>query len=270
MPSTSLNGHEIHFAEAGSGPPVVMVHGTLQDQRYWAPQMAPLAAAGFRPLALSLRHFWPEQWDGVGDDFTIAQHMEDTAAFIRGLNAGPVRLIGHSRGGHIAFRLAAAYPELLHQLVLAEPGGELDETLGGEPASGKQAGVFAQAAGMIRAGQLEEGLSFFADYTGGAGAWGRRPEPRRQVARDNARTLLGQVNENRKPYGLAAVRQVVTPTLLVGGALTQPQFNVILAAMEQHLPNGAGRVTIPRATHSMSLENPADFNAAVLGFFSKG
>jgi pimeloyl-ACP methyl ester carboxylesterase len=154
--------------------------------------------------------------------------------------------------------------------VLAEPGGELDESLGGEPPSGKQAGVFAQAAAMIRDGQLEEGLSFFADYTGGKGAWDRRPEPRRQVARDNARTLLGQINENRKPYGLAAVQQVVTPTLLVGGANTQPQFNVILAAMEQHLPNCVGRVSIPRATHSMSLENPTDFNAAVLEFFAKG
>jgi pimeloyl-ACP methyl ester carboxylesterase len=267
MPTITVNGHTLHTAEAGSGPAVVMVHGTLQDQRYWAPQMAPLAEAGFRAIALSLRHFWPEQWDGVGDDFTIAQHMEDVAAVIRTLE-GPVRLIGHSRGGHIAFRLAGAYPELLHQLVLAEPGGELDETLGGEPATGAQAGVFAKAAAMIGAGQVEEGMAFFADYTGGAGAWGRRPEARRQVARDNARTLLGQVNENRKPYGLAAVLQVVTPTLLVGGANTQPQFNVILAAMQRHLPHCAGRVSVPRATHSMSLENPTDFNAAVLEFFA--
>jgi esterase len=268
MPTITVNGHTLHTAEAGSGPPVVLVHGTLQDQRYWAPQMQPLADAGFRAIALSLRHFWPEQWDGVGDDFTIAQHMEDVAAVIRTLG-GPVRLVGHSRGGHIAFRLAGAYPELLHQLILAEPGGELDETLGGAPATGAQAAVFAQAAEMVRDGKLEEGMAFFADYTGGKGAWGRRPEARRQVARDNARTLLGQINEARKPYGLAAVKLIRTPTLFVQGENTQPQFKTIIAAMLPQVP-GAASVVVPRATHSMSLENPADFNTAMLGFFAKG
>ena len=40
--------------------------------------------------------------------------------------------------------------------------------------------------------------------------------------------------------------------------------------MEKHLPNCAGRVSIPNATHGMSLENPAAFNEAVLNFFAKG
>ena len=44
--------------------------------------------------------------------FKIDQHVADMAAFIGALNAGPVRLIGHSRGGHIAFRLAELHPQL--------------------------------------------------------------------------------------------------------------------------------------------------------------
>jgi esterase len=268
MPSLTVNGYALNYAEHGSGEPVVLVHGTLQDQRYWAPQMEPLGAR-YRVIALSLRHYWPEKWDGIGNDFTIAQHTADVAAFIRALGAGPARLVGHSRGGHIAFRVAGAHPELLRQLVLAEPGGELDESLSGAPPAGKQAAVFREAAEMIRAGRVEEGLSFFADYTGGKGAWTRRPEFRKQIARDNAGTLLGQINEQRKPYSLAAIKLIRTPTLLVGGANTQPQFNAILAAMEKNLA-GARRVTVPNATHSMSLENPAAFNAAVLEFFAGG
>jgi pimeloyl-ACP methyl ester carboxylesterase len=269
MPSLTVNGYALNYAEQGAGEPVVLVHGSLQDQRYWAPQMEPLGAR-YRVIALSLRHYWPEKWDGVGDDFTIAQHVEDVAAFIRALGAGPVRLVGHSRGGHIAFRLAGAHPELLRQLVLAEPGGELDESLGGAPPAGKQAAVFREAAELIRQGRVEEGLSFFADYTGGKGAWAKRPEFRKQIARDNAMTLLGQINEQRKPYSLDAVKLIRTPTLLVGGANTQPHFNAILAALEQQIPGGARRVTVPNATHGMSLENPADFNAAVLAFFADG
>ena len=38
--------------------------------------------------------------------------------------------MGHSRGGHIAFRIAQAAARLLRKLVLAEPGGDLDASLG--------------------------------------------------------------------------------------------------------------------------------------------
>jgi esterase len=270
MSTLHVNGYDMAYAEAGAGEPIVLVHGTLQDQRYWSPQMAPFAAE-YRVIALSLRHFWPAQWDGQGPGFTIAQHVDDVAAFIRALGAGPVRLIGHSRGGHIAFRVAQHHPDLLRAVVLAEPGGELDETLGGTPAVaglGRQAAVFAAAAEKVRAGAIEEALSEFADYTGGPGAWARRPEPRRQVARDNARTLLGQINEQRSPFSRAAAEAIRPKTLLVGGANTQPNFTTIIQALLPVIA-GARAVTIPNAGHSMSLDNPAAFNAAVLEFFAE-
>jgi pimeloyl-ACP methyl ester carboxylesterase len=50
-------------------------------------------------------------------------------AFLEKLEAGPVDVMGHSRGGHVSFRLAQRRPDLLRRLILAEPGGELDATL---------------------------------------------------------------------------------------------------------------------------------------------
>jgi len=128
MPTLHVNGYGMAYAERGTGTPLVLVHGSLLDQRYWAPQMGPLGEH-FRVVAPSLRHCWPERWEGVGDDFTIRPHVEDVAAFIDGLDAGPVHLLGHSRGGHVAFRVAQRFPERVHALLLAEPGGALDATL---------------------------------------------------------------------------------------------------------------------------------------------
>ena len=55
MPILHANGTEIHYAEAGlGGQPLLMVHGTLGDQRSFAAQMAPLAAAGFHVMSLSM------------------------------------------------------------------------------------------------------------------------------------------------------------------------------------------------------------------------
>ena len=104
-----------------------MVHGSLSDYRYWARQVAP--SASLRVVSVSLRRYYPERWNGVGDDFTTRRHYEDVAAFIDVLGAGPAHLLGHSRGGNIAFRVAQHYPERVKSLILAEPGSELDDTL---------------------------------------------------------------------------------------------------------------------------------------------
>jgi pimeloyl-ACP methyl ester carboxylesterase len=268
MPSLTVNGYAMVYAEAGRGEPVVLIHGSLNDYRYWAPQMDALGAH-FHVVAPSLRHYWPEQWDGSGGRFKIDQHVADMAAFIAALGAGPVRLVGHSRGGHIAFRLAELHPHLISQLVLAEPGGELDESLGGKPAApgvpGRQAQAFAEAAALVRAGDTEAGLRRFAEHTGGPGAWERRSETRKTIGRDNAHTLAGQIDEQRRPFSRAAAEGIRLPTLLVHGADTQPNFVAIINALESCMPE-TQRVVIPDAGHGMSNDNPAAFNAAVLRF----
>ena len=123
-----VNGYDMAYVEQGSGAPLVLLHGAMCDLRYWTSQMETLGRQ-YRTIAPSLRHFWPERWDGVGDDFTIQQHTEDVAAFVAALGAGPAHLVGHSRGGHVAFRVAQRFPNRIRTLILAEPGGELDVTL---------------------------------------------------------------------------------------------------------------------------------------------
>lgn len=274
MPSLRVNGYDMAYAEAGAGELLLLLHGSLSDHRYWAPQMA-VFAARWRVVAPSLRHHWPEQWAGPTEaepgGFTIRQHVEDVAAFIAALGAGPVRLVGHSRGGHIAFRVAERHPNLVRALVLAEPGGELDESLGGTPPApggvGGLAALFAEAAALVRAGEAERAMRGFMDGVVRPGAWEGWPEEIRRMHLDNATTLLGQINEGRAPFSRAAAEAIRLPTLLVGGADSQPNFAATLDALERAIP-GARRVTIPQAAHAMSRDNPAAFNAAVLEFLA--
>lgn len=267
MPSLAANGTEMSYGESGpaGGEPLLLIHGTLGDQRSFAAQMEPLGAAGYRAMALSMRHCWPGRWEDDGD-FTIDTHVADVAAFIRALGRGPVRLVGHSRGGHIGFRVAERHPDLLRALVLAEPGGELDGSLGGKPdGGGRQAGAFAEAAELVAAGDEEGGLRRVAEHTGGPGAWERRPEGRKAISRANARTLLGQAQENRAPYSRAAAAAIRTPTLLLHGADTLPNFVANVQALGGTIP-GARIGVVPGATHGLTFENPVAFNAAVLDF----
>jgi len=266
MPSLHTNGTEMNYVEAGvGGKPLLMVHGTLGDQRSFAAQMSPLAAAGFHVMALSMRHCWPGNWPAEGGDFRIDTHVADVAAFISALRMGPVALLGHSRGGHIAIRVAERHPTLLRALILAEPGGELDESLGGKPAAAAQASAFTAAADLIAAGDEEGGLKAVAEHTGGPGAWERRPDERKAISRANARTMLGQRNEQRSPYSRASAAAIRTPTLFLYGANTRPGFIANVEALSGAI-EGSKVVSIPNATHGLTFENPPDFNAAVVGF----
>jgi len=128
MQSLHVNGYDMAYLEVGRGPPLLCVHGSLCDFRIWSAVLGPLTRR-HRVIAVSLRHFFPDHWDGAGDSYSIAQHVDDVIAFIERLDAQPVDLMGHSRGGHISFRVAQRRPDLLRKLILAEPGGELDATL---------------------------------------------------------------------------------------------------------------------------------------------
>ena len=262
------NQTDMAFVERGTGVPLLLVHGTLGDYRSWALQMEAFGAH-YRTIAVSLRHCWPERWDGEGDDFTVQRHTEDVVAFIAALDAGPVHLIGHSRGGHIAFRVAQTFPDLVGKLVLVEPGGALDASL--EPPQAPKSlpialgPLYAKAAERIRRGEIDEGLAPTIDVIYGPGGWTKLPDQKKQQMRDNARTLLGQIREQRAPFSRSDAEAIRAPTLLMAGKNSPESFHRILDGLESALKD-VRRVVIPVASHGSNVDNPAIFNREALAF----
>jgi pimeloyl-ACP methyl ester carboxylesterase len=268
MQSLRVNGTDMAYLEAGHGPPLVCVHGALGDFRTWSAVLGPLSKK-HRVIAVSLRHFFPEHWDGVGETYSIAQHVADLIAFIEQLDVKPVDLMGHSRGGHISFRLAQRRPDLLRKLVLVEPGGELDASLdpAAQPGASQFTGGFAAAAGRISAGDIDGGMKFFFDTVEGDGAWARLPEAPRQHLRDNATTLIGQVRDKRPPYSRLDAEQIRMPTLFIGGADTKGLLPQVLHALAAHVPDSK-RAMIPGTSHWMFEQAPQRFCEIVLEFLA--
>src|SRR3981189_628918 len=93
MQTLRVNGYDMAYLGVGQGPPLVCVHGSLCDFRVWSSVLGPLSKK-HRVIAVSLRHFFPEHWDGRGDTYSIAQHVADVAGFIEKLDTGPVDLMG--------------------------------------------------------------------------------------------------------------------------------------------------------------------------------
>jgi esterase len=265
MQTLRVNGYDMAYLEVGTGHPLVCVHGTLGDFRTWFPVIGPLSKT-HRVIAVSLRHFFPEHWDGTGDGYRMAQHVADIIAFIEQIDLKPIDLMGHSRGAHIAFRVAQQRPELLRKLVLAEPGGDLDTSLASAPSTSIAAGT-TTIADLIQAGNIDDGLRQFVDRIDGDGAWAHLPAAAKQQLRDNANTMIGQVHEGRKPYSKADAESIRTPTLFIGGGDTKGNLAENHRALAPHVA-GSRRVMIASTRHWMFDQAPQEYSAVVIGFLA--
>lgn len=262
------NGYEMAYVERGSGIPVVLVHGSLTDYRYWAPQMESFSS-NYRVVAVSLRHFYPESWNGEGNDFSVAQHAKDLGVFIRKLNAGPVHLVGHSRGGDVALLLARENPELLRSLTLADPApldGLLSETGEAVAEANVRRAYVSAAIDRLVQNDIDGGLEKFVDGTSGAGIWERMAEPMRQSLRQNAWTIKSLLTDAQTPYACSDAAAIKIPVLLVTGEKSPRPYGAMLDALAACLKQQR-KAVIANASHVMSRMNPKAFNEAVMSFW---
>ena len=269
MQTIKVNGYDMAYLEVGQGHPLVCVHGTLGDFRTWYAVLGPLSKK-HRVIAVSLRHFFPEHWNGTGDDYRMAQHVGDVIAFIEQITPKPVDLMGHSRGGHVSFRVAQARPDLLRKLVLAEPGGDFDSSLDPAVKPGAPSALAARvliSVNKVRDGDTEGALQNFVDLIDGEGSWRRLPAAAKQQLRDNIFTLLGQAHEARKPYNIADMLAIRTPTLLIGGSDTAGSLSIMWREMARHIA-GAKTAEIKGARHWMFEQDPDGFCRAVTEFLA--
>lgn len=144
--TVDCEGYPLAYVEQGWGETIVLVHGSLSDYRYWSPQLDDLRDR-HRVIAVSLRHCFPEPWDGRGDGFSIGQHARDLVWFVRRFER-PVTLVGFSRGGVVSVEAARAHPELFDRLVLVEPGLFSVLARDGLPGEDPAAHVFSRATAL--------------------------------------------------------------------------------------------------------------------------
>jgi pimeloyl-ACP methyl ester carboxylesterase len=113
-------GRSVTGAEAGSGPPLVLLHGLGGTWEYWAPAMALLAGSA-RCIALDLPGFGHS--DDLPGAFTLDGAVERLAAALAALDVPAAPVCGHSLGGPLAVRLARNHPASTSRLVLVGPSG---------------------------------------------------------------------------------------------------------------------------------------------------
>lgn len=110
----------LSFHTAGSGPPVLLIHGAAEDAGLLDAQAAAIAARGFRTIWYDRRGTGDStraDWPGTG----APGHADDAAALLREQDATGATVLGFSSGGVVALALAARHPEVAGHVIAWEP-----------------------------------------------------------------------------------------------------------------------------------------------------
>jgi non-heme chloroperoxidase len=266
----AVNGTNVAYLEQGQGPPLVLVHGTMVDYRYWTAQMAPFAER-YRVIAVSLRHHYPNASTGDQSDYGPRVHAADVAALVRTLAVPPVHLVGHSYGGLVGLLLTRDHPGLVRSLVLEEPARlaglitDEQDKAEAQPILASMGVLGQQTLAQLEAGDREGASRTFVEYALGPGAYARSSDAFRGYLLDNVHTLKKTLTLAPEPFTCDEAGQLGVPTLLVGGDASPRLFPLMMNALQPCLWT-VERVTIPGASHGVHLDNPVDFNRAVLEF----
>jgi 3-oxoadipate enol-lactonase len=246
----------------GERAPVLLAHPLGLSEAVWESLAARLAARGHPTLRYDLRGHGRSPLPA--GDWGLAELAEDAARLIQEWGRGPVVMLGLSLGGLVAQQLAATRPELLRGLVLAHCDSHYPETA---------RAVFSERIAAVR----NQGMAAVAEA-----ALARYLTPALRAARPDIEAPLRDLLLAQDPAGYAqacaAVRDAdlrgalvgwAGPTLVIGGAQDGGVPPERLRALAASLPQ-ARLTLLDGASHLGPVEQPADFEQAVVAFLGDG
>lgn len=259
MPMIPINGTELYYEAAGSGPGLLFVHGMCGSARTWHDQTERLRDQ-FRCVAYDRRGHTRSPLGEV-ERRTVELHADDAAALIRALDLAPCLLVGSSGGARIALDVARRYPELLSGAVLSEPPAL---ALDPEGAVAFQHTLKPRIEAAVAAGGPRAAVDAFFTVVC-PGLWSAIDDSRRDLFRDNAPELFGDLQMPQYAVGIDALKAITVPSLIIRGDRSLPMFRQISGLLVEHIP-GAELIDLAESGHVTYFEQPAAFAQAVSTF----
>jgi pimeloyl-ACP methyl ester carboxylesterase len=112
------NGIRMHYAEAGSGPLVIMCHGWPESWYSWRHQIPVLAAAGFRAIAPDQRGYGQTDAPQAIESYNTPNLVADIVGLVNSLGVSEAIIVGHDWGAPVAWHCALLRPDLFRACAL--------------------------------------------------------------------------------------------------------------------------------------------------------
>ena len=262
----------VNFVQAGTGTPVLLIHGLAASLHDWDALIPELVARKYSGYALDLlghgESAKPQQIDFYTSDSVFA-HLSD---WIDTLNLNePVILIGHSLGGYLSLQYTLKCPERVRALVLVNPFYTQSQLplmlrfflrrplLNSIVIKGTPYWLFRL---LVDVSSLHFGNS--------SESWHSLPETVRvQTALDYKRAAPGIYNIPRTIHDLTQnLPRLTQPTLVIWGAHDQTINPKTFPLLVESLPNARAEV-MPACGHVPHQCHAQEFNRKVFDFLGE-
>lgn len=254
LPEVEVSANiRLHYEEAGSGFPLLLIHGLLSDLTSWRYQI-PVFSKHYRTIAVDLKGFGKSTKPTT--EYRVHSHADDLFNFLQKLKISQTHICGLSMGGMVGEVFAIKYPRFVKGLVLAD------------------------SAAMIADYAVSDRLSRLASHDmDWIAKWGvtkilRLASP---DAVDHVREMIRRVDKT--DYRLAILStagfniakhllKIQVPTLIIQGEKdeTVPMWHA--NQLKDWIPDNEF-VVMKGASHMTPVDNPEEFNKLVLDFLSQ-
>lgn len=267
-----LHGHRLIYRTAGSGPPVVLIHGMLNSSRHWE-AVALRLAEDYTVVAPDLI--------GHGDsavprgDYSLGAHAAVIRDVLSTIGIERATIVGHSLGGGVAMQFFYQFPQRTERLALVSSGGlghEVSPMLRGAALPGASALLWAVAHPRVVSAFWRLGGQLRARGSGLAAQAEAVSRALRPLSQPGAReaflqTLRAVIDVRGQRVSardrLHLLREM--PTLIVWGERDNTIPLKHGRAAHEAAPGSWFR-TLPPAAHFPHLEDPAGLADALREF----
>ena len=269
MPRVSANGIRLHYEETGAGVPLVFVHEFAGDAQSWHLQVR-FFARRYRTIAFNARGYPPSDVPTDGSAYSQDHAVDDIRGLLDALGIDRAHICGLSMGGYATLHFGLRHPERALSLVVAGCG------YGSVAADRAQ---FQRDVAATAERFLTEPMAALADVycAGPTRVQFRDKDPKgwqefhdqfaAQSALGHGLTMRGVQLTRPSVYELEAeLERLTVPTLIVTGDEDEPCLEPGIYLKRKIRTSGL--VVIPKAGHTINLEEPEAFNRAVLDFLT--
>jgi pimeloyl-ACP methyl ester carboxylesterase len=269
---TELHGHRVIYRMAGSGPPVVLIHGMVNSSVHWEPVALRLAEENTVIAPDLIGH---GDSAAVRGDYSLGAHASSVRDLLAALGVERATIVGHSLGGGIAMQFFYQFPQRTERLALISSGGlgrEVSPMLRGAAMPGASAALWAAAHPRLLDALSTAGERMRARGRGAgvyllAIARALRPLQHAGARRAFLQTLRSVI-DFRGQHVSARDRLYLLdgfPTLIVWGERDHTIPLEHGRRTHQEIP-GSRFETLPKAAHFPHIEDPEGLADALLDF----
>ena len=266
MPMLAVDDRRLSYEDYGSGPVVLLIHGSPGNAKAWA-RVGERLAGRHRVIALDLPGYGETTSQRPGEEPEVGYASELVEALIRHVGP-PAVLAGHSYGGVIALDSALRGKVPVGALVLFEPVAmKILATVGESEAYATAKAVFDDYIARFERGE-DRAVQKMIDFWFGDGAFAKMPEPLTGfLIKETAANIKDVRAAFRVNYTVDAFRRLRMPVVAVIGDRSPEITQRIVSLIAELAPHGSVR-KIAAANHALTTTH-ADAVAEVISRVAK-